>query len=191
MKTLISIATLALIALGCGGTPAKTAPQNQLQAAFAGAPAWVLGCDSYFEGKAVICGVGSVSGTKNPGLAVSAAEGRGRTKIARSLQVQVKAMLKDYQSTTTGGEAFGEASNDEQHIVDVSKQITKISLSGTKKKNTWIGPDGTMHVLMVLDVETFEDSIKKMSQLDDRVRKAVVARAKKAFSELDAEMEKQ
>lgn len=191
MKFFIPCALLALVAMGCGGAPAKTAPQNAMQAAFAGAPEWVLGCDSYFEGKPVVCGVGSVSGTRNPGLAVSAAEGRGRTKIARSLQTQVKSMLKDYQSTTTGGDAFGEASNDEQHIEDVSKQVTKLSLSGTKKKKTWIGPDGTLHVLMVLDVETFKDSLSKMKQLDERVRKAVVERANKAFSELDDEMDKQ
>jgi len=39
----------------------------------------------------------------NVALARSAAEGRARTELARSLQTRVKAMLKDYQAATQGG----------------------------------------------------------------------------------------
>ncbi|MGC6418005.1 MAG: hypothetical protein ACON3Z_12865 [Bradymonadia bacterium] len=187
MKRAICALPLLMMSIGCGADQVKQGPGNAMAAAFAGAPEWVLGCDNYFEGKAVVCGVGSVSGVRNPSLAVSAAEGRGRSKIARSLQSKIKTMLKDYQSTTAGGDSFGKASNDEQHIVEVSKQVTKMSLSGTKKKKHWIGPDGTIHVLMVLDVEAFKNSMSKMQQLDEAVRKAVVERADKAFKELDAQ----
>ena len=182
-----TLAAAMLLGVGCASAPPKEAkPTSAIGAALAGAPEWVLGCDSYFEGKAVICGVGSVAGTKNVSLAMSGAEGRGRTAIARALQVRVKSMLKDYQATTTGGAEFGKASNDEQHIEDVAKQITDMTLSGTKKKKHWIGGDGTLHVLMVMDVEAFKDSISKMNQLNEAVRAAVVERADKSFKELDA-----
>ena len=117
----------------------------------------------------------------------TAAQGRGSTEIARSLSLQVKSMLKDYQSTTTGGEYFGEQANDEQHIEDVSKQVTNITLSGTRLEDTWVSNSGTLYALMVLNLEAFKDSIQKMGQLDERVRAAVVERADKGFAELDKE----
>jgi hypothetical protein len=178
-------AVLALLA--CGGAKEKPTPMKSAMAQeFEGAPAWVTkGCAAYQGEKAAICGVGSAGGTRNPSLAMSAAEGRARTAIARSLQVKVKSMLKDYQATTTGGEDFGTAAADEQHIVDVSKQITNMTLSGTQRVDSWISPNGTLYVLMKLDVDAFKDAVSGMKQLDEKVRKAVIERAEKAFKELD------
>jgi hypothetical protein len=116
--------------------------------------------------------------------------GRGRTEIARTLQVQVKSMLKDYQSTTTGGEAFGQAANDEQHIEDVSKQITDTTLTGSELRKTWISNPGTLYVLMCVDLQKFKDALSNMSQLNEQVRAAVVERADKAFEALDKETSK-
>jgi len=181
----------ALGAAACSSTPDNT-PMNVVQNEFDGAPDWVLrGCSAYWgdDAEAVICGVGSMGGTRNISLARTTAVARGRTEIARTLQTKVKAMLKDYQSTTTGGEEFGQAANDEQHIVDVSKQITQISLSGAEHQDTWISDSGTIYTLVVLDLERFQDSVNKMNQLNDRVREAVVERAGEAFAELDEETE--
>jgi hypothetical protein len=94
-------------------------------------------------------------------------------------------MLKDYQATTTGGEEFGTAAADEQHIVDVSKQITNFTLSGTEHRDTWISNSGTWYALVVLDLDKFEDSVGKMNNLSESIRKAVQERAAKAFDELD------
>ena len=114
-----------------------------------------------------------------------------RTEIARMLELKVQSMLKDYQSTTTGGEEFGTAANDEQHIVDVAKQITDITLSGTEQKESWISDSGTLYVLMCADLEKFKNSVNSMSQLSESVRKAVTERADKAFDELSKEIEAQ
>jgi predicted aminopeptidase len=100
-------------------------------------------------------------------------------------------MLKDYASTTTGGEEFGSAANDEQHIVDVSKQITDISLSGTEMTDSWISQNGTFYALVSLDLDKFEDSVKRMDQLSEAVRDAVVERAEQSFAELDDEIDKE
>ncbi len=185
MKKTLFIALMAasFLMLSCGGNAAsnsgKEAPNE-----FADAPAWVLG-GGVASGKE-ICGVGTVQGTRNLSLARTAAYGRARTAIARMLQVKVKSMLKDYQSTTTGGEKFGEAANDEQHIVDVSKQITDINLSGTEERAIWMSKTGkTVAGLVCLNTEKFKSAVSNMSQLDEAVRQAVVERADKAFSELD------
>jgi len=176
-----------LVTTGCGSSgPEK--PSNVVNNEFEGAPDWVVkGCGAYFgDKKAAICGVGSAAGSRNISMLRTAAQGRGRTEIARSLSVKVKSMLKDYQSTTTGGEYFGEQANDEQHIEDVSKQVTNLTLSGTRLEDTWVSNSGTLYALMILDVDSFKDSIDKMGQLDEKVRAAVVDRANRAFAELDA-----
>ncbi|MFH0900945.1 MAG: LPP20 family lipoprotein [Pseudomonadota bacterium] len=164
---------------------AAAQPPNALQAELAGAPDWVrMGCAAYFgEKKDKICGVGAVSGMTNVGLARSAAQGRGRTEIARSLAVRVKSMLKDYQAGVQGG-AGGNASN-EQYIEDTAKQITDMTLSGTRLQDMWISNSGTMYALMVLDFETFKNALAESKQLDERIRAAIVQRAERSFRELD------
>ncbi len=185
-------ACTALVAVGCAGSKEPLHPSEVLEGEFAGAPDWVVrGCSAYWgdDSSRVICGVGSAGGSRNISLMRSAAIARGRTEIARTLGTKVKAMLKDYASTTTGGEEFGRAANDEQHVVDVSKQITDMTLSGTEMTDSWISGNGTLYALMSLDVEKFSDSVNRMNQLSEAVREAVVERADAAFAELDEEVE--
>jgi hypothetical protein len=187
MKRLI-LAILALSLLfvftGCGGggpEPMDDIISNELD----GAPEWVIKARG--DNDKMIYGVGSAGGSKNVALMRSTALGRARTEIARQLDLKVKSMLKDYQSTTTGGEYFGEAANDEQHIEDVSKQITDLNLSGTRQEEIWISKTETIYVLVSLDIESFQKAVNGMTQLNEQIRSAVVERADKAFAELDAE----
>jgi hypothetical protein len=187
-KSLVSIVSFIflMVLAACGSTDKKTGDvvRNELD----GAPKWVLGSSSTAK---EICGVGSAAGSRNVSVMRTTAMGRGRTEIARMLELKVQSMLKDYQSTTTGGEEFGTAANDEQHIVDVAKQITDTTLSGTEQKESWISDAGTLYVLMCADIEKFKNSVNSMSQLSESVRKAVTERADKAFDELSKEIEAQ
>jgi hypothetical protein len=154
--------------------------QNDL----AGAPLWIRqGCAAYWADAPDrgVCGVGSTSGTRNIAMATSSAEGRGRTAIARSLGTTVQAMLKDYQATTTGGDEFGTAASDEQHIVDVSKQLTNTTLRGAQRRDLWISPSGVVYALMVLDLENFQQTVWSMQQLSESVRSHVAQNAEKEF----------
>jgi hypothetical protein len=169
------------LALGCGSSQK---PKNALQSELAGAPAWAKGsCQAGLPGGKGICGSGSVAGMTNVSLARSAAEGRARTELARSLQTRVKAMMKDYAATTQGGPQ--QRTSDEAHIEDVSKQITDRTLTGTRLQDTWISDSGTFWALVVLDTESFKNSLTDMKQLDDSMRAAIIQRADKAFDELD------
>jgi hypothetical protein len=159
----------------------------------ANAPDWVTrGCGAFWgdDPPSMLCGVGSAGGSRNHSLMVTAAQGRGRTAIARSLDLHVKAMLKDYQATTTGGEEYGTNAADEQHIVDVSKQLTDIDLVGVEQRDLWISPSGQVYVLMVYDAEKFSDAVSGMKNLSEDIRKAVIERADASFKELDLELEK-
>lgn len=186
---LLGGAALALAACSTTPTPPKDAIENEL----ADAPDWVRkGCSTYWEKgeERRICGVGAMGGTRNAALARTGAMTRARTEIARSLQTQVEAMLKDYQSTTTGGEAFGAAANDEQHVEDVSRQITEMTLSGTEMVDSWISKSGTFYALVSLDVATFQQAVSQMEQLSESVRRAVIDRAERAFDDLDYQLDR-
>lgn len=179
----------AMVIVACGSSDEKNTPKNAMSAEFEGAPQWVLkgGSSSPKE----ICSIGSTGGTKSASIGRTAAIERGRTELARMLSSKVQAMIKDYQSTTTGGEDFGAAANDEQHIVDVAKQITDTALSGTEQKDSWISNSGTFYALVCMDLEKFSGVVNNMGQLREGIRKAVVERSEKAFEELAKEIENQ
>ena len=169
-------------ASACGG-PEK--PKDALQAELVGLPKWALGdCQESLKDKQQLCGSGSVQGMSNLGLARSAAEGRARTELARTLQVRVKSMLKDYQAATQGGPENETAS--EQHIEDVSKQITDVTLSGTRVEETFVSETGTFWALVVLDAESFKGALKEKQALDEATRQAILDRADQSFADLDA-----
>jgi len=168
------------LTLACSSSPAEApAGSTELQADqgdLAGAPAWVRGgCEAYLEDAPGVCGVGSAEGSRNFALATTAAEGRGRTAIARTLQTRVQSMLKSYEGTTTGGEEFAEAAADEQHLVDVGRQITDGSMQGSERRELWISPSGAVYALMVLDLAKFQGAVWSMGQLSQSLR-AHVAR---------------
>ena len=188
MRISILFFVLVMIFAGCASSGGSNETGNAMKSEFAGAPQWVMAPNQSGDGD--ICGVGSASGSRNAGLMRTSAIGRARTEISRSLGVKVKSMLKDYQATTTGGEAFGKEANDEQHIEDVSKQITNHTLSGTEQKKTWISETGTLYTLVCINAEKFKNAISGMQQLNEQVRQAVVERAEKAFDELDKETSK-
>jgi LPP20 lipoprotein len=187
MKKLLLMSALLAMVLsvwGCGGPPT---PGSMMAKELEGAPDWAV--KGHGDDKAKVYGVGSVTGTANVALARSTAEARGRTAIARSLQIKVKSMLKDYQASTTGGEEYNKAAYDEQYIEDTSKQITDLTLSGTIREDTWIAKTGTYYVLMALDVKHFKDAVGSMKTLSEDIRAAVQERADHAFADLDASTE--
>jgi len=183
-KLVLIIALLVLVGAfwGCGSSGPKD-PGSVVSEELEGAPDWVL--KGWGDDDDRIYGLGSAAGTRNVALARTSAQGRGRTEIARSLQLQVQSMLKDYQATTTGGEFFGKAAADEQHIEDVSRQVTDMTLTGTRQDEQWVSKTGTLYVLMSLDLESFQDAIRGMSELSEEVRDAVIERSDKAFRDLD------
>ena len=185
----IGLALCACFALACETTPEERLA-SLVERELDDAPAWVLSsCNAYWEEGADssrICGVGSMGGTRNIALARSAAMARARTEIARSLQLEVEAMLKDYQSNTAAGERFGAAS-DEQNVVDVSRQITEMALVGTELEDTWISRSGTIYTLMSLDQVRFETSLQEADDLPESVRQEVLERSGEAFRDLDRE----
>lgn len=183
----LGMVAVAMVGLGCGGAASHTTGRTFADT-MKEAPEWPRkGCAAFSgEKKKWICGVGSMEGTNNLSLCRSTAMARGRTEIARELNLRVKAMVKDYQRTVTGGGAMHVTADDEQYASDVAKQITDISLPGTRLEDMWFSEDGHCFALMVLDLNGFKDALAGAMTLDQSVRDYVIRNAEKAFQELDA-----
>jgi hypothetical protein len=181
---LLPFVVVPLLFAGCGTGPQKTAPVGGLKAEMQGLPKWALGkCQDTLKSKDVLCASGSVEGMSSLTMARSASEGRARTELARMLQLRVKSMLKDYQAATQGGPE--NKTTGEQHIEDVSKQITNLTLSGSRVEDTFVSDTGSFWTLVVIDAPAFKDSLTKAHDLDEQVRSQIIERADKAFKEID------
>jgi hypothetical protein len=171
---------------GCGKD--VTTPDEQLPNEFAGAPTWVLeGCSAYWgdDGGARLCGVGDAKIGRSMSVARTKATSRARAEISRTLETKVKSMLKDYQEQVTDGETEMTA----EQFSSTTVSLSKATLNGTSVQNTWVSPTGQLYMLVALDLESFENSVRGMDEMSDRLRTFIEARAKKSFTELDEEME--
>ena len=149
-----------------------------------GCPVWTMqGTAAFNDGN--LYGVGRIGGVKNPALAYSAADGRARVDLARTLQTKVTSLLKDYQASTTAGDFS--ASSEEQDITEASKVFTEQNLTGAVVVDRCTGTDGLLYSLVKLDLKTVEGVIDQQKQLSPRVKAIVKENAAKAFDELNAE----
>ena len=162
------ISCAAVLFLGCGG--------DQVKAGGDPLPEWFTATP---EG----CATGVQKFRGNLSLAKAGSIGKGRTELARQFKVQVKAMLKQYASE--GGTDKGDFS--EEQTDDVSRQLTDMSLSGTRAVKTHVSQGTTQrfYTLVCVDPDKLAESLDKMKQLDAKARSALKARAKSTFKELD------
>lgn len=171
---------------GCGSK--EVTPDEQLPNEFAGAPSWVLeGCSAYWgdDGGARICGVGDAKIGRSMSIARTKATSRARTEISRTLETKVKNMMKDFQEQVTDGESEMNA----EQFSSTTISLSKATLNGTSVQKTWVSPTGQLYILVALDVEAFENSVREMDNMSNKLRSFIEARAKKSFAELDEEME--
>jgi len=156
-----------------------------------GSPKWVNRGSGVFDGEngKVMYGVGLLTGVQNPGLARQAVDDRARGEIAKMFEVYIASMLKDYQRSTTAGDF--KASAEEQDIVSAQKTITEVTVRGIEIRDHWNDPrNGTQYALAVLDVNGISKSLDDAKQLNNKIRDYVRANARRAFEDLDRELQK-
>jgi hypothetical protein len=156
-----------------------------------GVPTWVNRGSGAYDGPHGKCfyGVGILSGVENPGLARQAVDNRARAEIAKIFDLYVAAMMKDYQRSTTAGDF--KASAEEQDIVSAQKTITETTLRGVEIREHWSDPQsGTQYALAVLDLNSVSDGLGNANGLNSRVRDYVRENARKAFEDMDQELQK-
>lgn len=188
IRLFLGAAALATVVATAGCGKDVTTPDEQLPNEFAGAPTWVLeGCSAYWgdDGGARLCGVGDAKIGRSMSVARTKATSRARAEISRTLETKVKNMLKDFQEQVTDGETEMTA----EQFSSTTVSLSKATLNGTSVQNTWVSPTGQLYMLVALDLESFENSVRGMDEMSDRLRTFIEARAKKSFTELDEEME--
>ncbi len=180
-----ALATVVAMA-GCGKD--VTTPDEQLPNEFAGAPTWVLeGCGAYWDDDdgARLCGVGDAKIGRSMSIARTKATSRGRAEIGRTLETKVKSMIKDFQEQVTDGESEMTA----EQFSSTTVLLSKSTLNGTSIQETWISQTNQLYILVALDIESFENSVREMDEMSSQLRAFIEARARKSFTELDEEME--
>ena len=171
---------------GCGSK--TVTPDEQLPNEFAGAPPWVIsGCAAYWgdDDGARICGVGDAKIGSSMSIARTKAKSRARVEISRSLETKVKNMVKDFQEQVTDGESEMSA----EQFSSTTVSLSKSTLNGTSVQDQWISNSGQLYVLVALDVEAFQNSVREMDEMSDRLRTFIESRARKSFAELDEQLE--
>ncbi|MDR0718939.1 MAG: LPP20 family lipoprotein, partial [Treponema sp.] len=123
---------LALLAAGCGGSPAQRIDDPNI-------PEWI----NDLPPEDVLWGIGSAKQSSDQ-MAMTIAEARARTSLARILNVKVEAMLIDYmRDAGTVGSQTALALQQ-----DVSDQVTSLELNGARPIKRWKAPDGTWWYLV-------------------------------------------
>ncbi len=172
----------ALLAAGCSSTP-DTAPSADTAAQ---GPEWVMKGSGAFDvdGTKLFYGVGVASGIRNKALLRQTADNRARAEIARTMEVYVASLSKDYMASTTAGDMS--KSSEEQHVESALKTFTKSTLHGATIVDRWMDPaDGSMYSLCELDLVAFKEALDNYKELDAKVRDYVRENAETMHEELE------
>jgi hypothetical protein len=156
-----------------------------------GSPRWVNRGSGAFDGEhgKAFYGVGIVRGVRNPGLERETADNRARAEIGKIFHTYIAALMSDYQRSTTAGDFS--ASAEEQDITSTQKTLTEVTLRGVQIKDHWRDPrDGSMYALAVLDLNSITGALDRAQSLSARVRDFVRANARRAFEDLDRELDR-
>jgi uncharacterized membrane protein len=182
------VATSVLLMSGCAQKTESVVAQapSQITQEFDGAPTWVL--ESGIEGG--ISAVGSAKiGAAGMNFAKTEATANGRDDLARQIQVNVSNMLKNFTQTT----GVGNQQTVDKVVANVSKQLAKQDLSGSKVSKLWISKSGTLYVLVVMQdpskvTAAINETVKTSFKNDQALWQQF--QAKKAQDELDASLNK-
>ncbi len=152
------------------------------------APAWVFGGSGAVTAKTgkILYGVGSAPKMMDISMQRDRAANRARAAILKIFNTYIAYMMKDYARSTSAGDMSKESY--EADVLQVQKTISIGDLNGAQLANTWRDPaDGTIYILMALDLESIKDLLANKKELDAKLRDYVRANAAKAFDDLEKE----
>ena len=152
------------LAAGCAST----------EAAIPGAPDW-------FGAPTKGCGTAVAKMHGNLGLAQTAAIDRARAQLAKNLNVEVTALLKDYQDS---GESDGKDFNEEK-TTNTIRTLVDRELSGSfPVQGKLVGKE--FYSMVCMDPAFYGKMFDDMKALSQKDRAALTARAEAAHDELKA-----
>jgi len=151
---------LALVISGCGN---KHIDNQAMEEEFENAPEWVL--TGHEKEEEELSGVG-VARIGEPGIqfAKTAATVQARNELARQLSVRINSLVNSVSRQAGTGEG-----RSAQHLASqISRQVAKETLIGSRQKDIWISPSSDLYVLVVMDKEQIKGAVRK--QMDASFR---------------------
>ncbi len=185
---IVMIMSCVLVFSGCGGSKGAKVDNQQMASEFANAPAWVLDGGGSMEGG--IAAVGSAAiGKAGMQFARTEALANARDELARQINVKVKNMVKNFTQTT----GIGDSETVDKVASQTSKQVANQTVNGSRQKDSWISPSSTLYILVAIDPSIAQNAVKNAVQTSMRNEQALWQQfqAKKAYEELDSEIEKE
>ena len=189
MKKILSILSIAIFVLltGCAN---KNENLNEVQAKVSGEcvlhgekmPKWICSGGNV---QGYITAVGSAK--KTPlGFTFQRTEAitLARDELARQISTKIKNMVKTYMASIG---ANNEASD--KVVEQVSKQVSYLTLNGSKQLNIYIDKEGNMYVLVGVPVKNIKEAIR--TSLHNNKALWQKKQSEKAQKELDNEIEKE
>ena len=184
-RQLLKLSIIPLIFLGCANQPQKEITGCKIDGVKA--PQWI--CNNvdtnstiYEMGFAPKSHLG-LSFEKNEAMA------QARDELSRRIIVKVKNMIKTYLSST----GIKNNQTAEKVVTQVSKQLSKTTINGSKLKTFWISPKGDIYVLVGMNKSNLtnrvSNAVKTTFHNDEALWQEF--RAKKAQEELDVEIQKE
>lgn len=177
----------AVLLTGCQQpeNPNPVVNSNVATNKLAGAPQWVL----MPELEGAIVAVGSAS--ESPaGIQFQRTEAiaNARNELARQLSVKVENLYTGFTQVT----GVGQGTSVDKTAKDVAKQVASQVLNGSKLKNTWMAPNGDLHVMVAIDATAVKAATKEAVKTSFKNDEAAWQQfqAKKGMDELDAAVEK-
>src|SRR6056297_1817903 len=187
LTALAIVLLCAVFAAGCGSTPSGVDEASGMAEEFENAPDWVTSGGSDIKG---LAGVGSARiGEAGVGFARTEAMAMARAEMTRQMQVKVKDLVKNFTKQI----GAGQGQTVDKLSAQVSKQVTRQSISGSRQKASWISPSSTIYTLVTVDPESVQkyikDSVKTSLRNDEALWQQF--QAEKGFEELDEEIRKE
>ena len=153
---------------------------------FNGAPDWVVVSGEGENLSAVGVAVIGKSGLQYARIEATAA---ARDEMARTLSIKVNNMFKTFNQTT----GLGDDQSIDRVTVNVSKQLSSQTISGSKQIGSWVSQCAELYVLVALDETLVKQAVKEESISSIRNDVALWQQflEKQAQDELDAAIEKE
>lgn len=184
---LVILALSSILCAGCGSTPKETKIESPgLASELANAPQWVL--QPSVNG--ILSSVGSAKvGKAGMQFARTESLANGRDELGRMINVKVKNLVGNFTQVT----GIGDDQTVDKVSSQTSKQVTNQFLNGSRQKDMWISPSGELYTLVILDTAAVRDAVKESVMTSYQNEKALWQKfqAKKAYEELDKEIEKE
>lgn len=156
-KTTVTVAFVAAMMIGFGGCSSKdevVTPDAECSIEGVDAPAWVCGGNT-LEGHYVAVGAAPLS---NLGQSFSRREAmaNARSNLAQQIQTEVKDKVSVFaRSTGVGGSEVADKVS-----TQVSKQVARVTLGGSKQLKYWQAPSDEIYLLVGVPIDQVNKEVQ-------------------------------